>query len=268
MGTSDAGQRVVAPVMRALGLRKLDAIVISHSDLDHAGGFAGLLKEISVEHVFSSFNLDSWLSMKQQTTSTVASQTRPNMTSSCVAGYIWNWDGVRFSFLHPQDETSDTFKNRIPTQQKKKARTNTQSCVLHIHGHHHSALLTGDIGIKQEEEILQRLNTTLSSSTDLTLKNNSRRSFADVVLVGHHGSLTSSSQSFVRFAGASHAIAQAGYLNRFSHPALEVQQRWLSARAHFWRTDLHGAVTVLSSLEGLNVQPESMRRKRYWHERD
>jgi competence protein ComEC len=248
-------------------------LVISHSDIDHAGGLPGLLKDISVKHVFSSFNLERWFSKIPQTVSMDASQPRPNRISSCVAGHFWDWDGVRFSFLHPQDESSEMLENQHPTQLKKKVRTNkirtnTQSCVLHIHGNHHSALLTGDIGIKQEEEILQQINTTLSSSTDLTLENNSRRSFADVVLVGHHGSLTSSSQSFVDFAGASHAIAQAGYLNRFSHPTQEVQQRWLSARARFWRTDIHGAVTVLSSLDGLKVQSESFSRKRYWHERD
>jgi len=273
VGASDAGQRVVAPVMRALGVRKLDALVISHSDMDHAGGLPSLLKEISVEHVFASFNLESWLSKIQQTASLVASRPRPNDITSCVAGYVWDWDSVRFSFLHPQDESSDLFKNQYQSLLKKKVRTNkvrtnTQSCVLHIQGTHHSALLTGDIGIKQEGEILQRLNTALAMSTDLTLKNNARRSFADVVLVGHHGSLTSSSQSFVRFSGASHAIAQAGYFNRFSHPAQEVQQRWLSAGARFWRTDIHGAVTVQSSMEGLKVQSESFRRKRYWHERD
>ena len=273
VGSSDAGQRVVAPVMRALGVRKLDALVISHSDMDHAGGLPGLLKEMSVEHVFSSFNLESWLSKNQQTTARVASQTRPNVMSSCVAGYAWDWDGVRFSFLHPQDEFSETFQKQNSIQLKKKVRTlkirtNTQSCVLHIHGIHHSALLTGDIGIKQEGEILQRLNSANATPTDLTIESNARRSFADVVVVGHHGSLTSSSPSFVGFSGASHAIAQAGYLNRFSHPAQEVQQRWLSARARFWRTDIHGAVTVESGLEGLNVQSESFRRKRYWHERD
>lgn len=273
VGSSDAGQRVVVPAMRALGVRKLDALVISHSDMDHAGGLPGILKEMSVEHVFSSFDLESWLSKNPQTASTVASRSRPNMVTSCVAGYVWDWDGVRFSFLHPQEESVELFKNQNSIQLKKKVRinkirTNTQSCVLHIQGTHHSALLTGDIGTKQEEAILQRSSTALATSKDRTHKNNLRRSFADVVLVGHHGSLTSSSQAFVRFLGASHAIAQAGYLNRFSHPAQEVQQRWLSARARFWRTDIHGAVTVESSLEGLNVQSESFRRKRYWHERD
>jgi competence protein ComEC len=268
VGSSDAGQRVVIPVMRALGVRKLDALVVSHSDIDHAGGLPGLLNEVSVKQVFSSFNLESWLSKIKQNASTVAPQFQPNAMSSCVAGYVWEWDGVRFSFLHPQDETSDTFKNQSPTQQKQKVRTNTQSCVLHIHGNHHSALLTGDVGIKQEGEIMQRFNTTLATATDLTLKNNANRSFADVVLVGHHGSVSSSSEAFIRFSGASHAIAQAGYLNRFSHPAQEVQQRWLSAHARFWRTDIHGAVTVQSSLEGLKVQSESFKRKRYWHERN
>jgi competence protein ComEC len=273
MGSSDAGQRIVVPVMRALGVRKLDALVISHSDIDHAGGLPGLIKEIAVEHVFSSFNLDSWLSKNLQNISSVASQNRPNVISSCVAGHVWDWDGVRFSFLHPQDDSSETYQkqNSLPLKKKvrtNKVRTNSQSCVLHIYGTHHTALLTGDIGIKQEGEILQRLHTSLASPTDLMLSNNARRSFADVVLVGHHGSLTSSSTSFVNFSGASHAIAQAGYLNGFSHPAQEVQQRWLSTRARFWRTDIHGAVIVKSSLEGLEVQSESMRRKRYWHERD
>jgi competence protein ComEC len=268
LGASDAGKRVVIPVMRALGVRKLDALVVSHSDIDHAGGLHGLLNEVSVKQVFSSFNLESWLSKIKQNASTVASRFQLNAMSSCVAGYVWEWDGVRFSFLHPQDEISDTFNNPSKTKQKKKVRTNTQSCVLHIHGNHHSALLTGDIGIKQEGEIMQRFNTSLATTTDLTLKNNASRSFADVVLVGHHGSVTSSSESFIRFSGASHAIAQAGYLNRFSHPAQEVQQRWLSARARFWRTDIHGAVTVQSSLEGLKVQSESISRKRYWHERN
>ena len=268
VGSTDAGQRVVIPVMRALGVRKLDALVVSHSDIDHAGGLHGLLNEVSIQKVFSSFNLESWILKFKQNASTVPPQPRPNAISSCVAGYVWEWDGVRFSFLHPQDDTSNTFQSHNSSQQKKKVRTNTQSCVLHIHGNHHSALLTGDIGSKQEEEILQRLNTPLATSTDLALTNNASRSFADVVLVGHHGSLTSSSESFVRFSGASHAIAQVGYLNRFSHPAQEVQQRWLSARASFWRTDIHGAVTVQSSLEGLKVQSESFSRKRYWHERD
>jgi competence protein ComEC len=273
VGSSDAGQRVVVPAMRALGVRKLDALVISHSDMDHAGGLPGILKEMSVEHVFSSFHLERWLSKNLQTASTVASRSRPNMMTLCVAGYVWDWDGVRFSFLHPQEEFVELFNNEKSRQLKQKVRTNkirtnTQSCVLHIQGTHHSALLTGDIGIKQEGEILRRLDAAIATSKDLTLESNAKRSFADVVLVGHHGSLTSSSQAFVRVLGASHAIAQAGYLNRFSHPAQEVQQRWLSAGARFWRTDIHGAVTVQSSLEDLHVQSESFRRKRYWHERN
>jgi competence protein ComEC len=257
LGTSDAGKRVVAPVLRALGLRKIDALIVSHSDMDHAGGLPGLLQEVPVAHAFSSFNLEDFLSHLQKTLQTRTPFPRPSLMSACEAGYTWAWDGVVFSFMHPVKETATRPLHLKALQNDKKIRKNDQSCVLHIRGNHHSALLAGDIGVKQELEILQRIGSGQAQHS----------AFADVVLVGHHGSTTSSSPIFVLRSRAKHAIAQAGYLNRFSHPALEVEERWKASQAKFWRTDNHGAVTVKSTQQGLNVEAESQFRKRYWHDR-
>jgi len=116
--------------------------------------------------------------------------------------------------IHPLDTETAT------VGEKKKRRSNANSCVLHIQGQHHSALLPGDIGVKEEESLVERSQETLQ---------------ADVVVIAHHGSQTSSSSQFVRQVRARHAIAQAGYLNRFAHPAPAVEQRWREASVRFWK---------------------------------
>ena len=70
--------------------------------------------------------------------------------------------------------------------------------------------------------------------------------------------------ALVAAAGARHAIAQAGYLNRFRHPAASVEARWRQAGAAFWRTDRDGAVLAVSRVAGLQVRAQRAAR-RYWH---
>lgn len=254
LGSSDAGQRVIAPLLRAMGQRHLDALVVSHSDVDHAGGVPGVLKEISVAQAYSSFDLKQWL--ERVTTLSKSQKMRPpEQLARCQYGQRWSWDGVVFSFLHPEPEGRETLEGdeKISAKYvKKKTRTNAGSCVLHIQGLHHSALLPGDIGIKEEAAMIERTQENIQ---------------ANLVVVAHHGSVTSSSQKFIHQVGALHAIAQTGYLNRFSHPAPVVEQRWREAGSYFWRTDTHGAVTALSGPQEIRVSSQSNTRKRYWHER-
>jgi len=257
LGASDAGQRVVSPVLRALGVRNIDALVVSHSDSDHAGGLPGLLREISVSTAYTSFDLEHVLAHTQKVLKLSKPLPKPSKISSCENGVQWEWDGVIFSFLHPLVDSTQLAALNKGNQRKKKIKTNAQSCVLHIKGRHHTALLPGDIGIKQEKELIDRNNVKMTQ----------RDGWADVVMVAHHGSSSSSSLAFTSHVRAQHAIAQVGYLNRFSHPATEVEQRWDAARTIFWRTDRDGAVTAESSEAGLNVFSQAKYRQRYWHQR-
>jgi competence protein ComEC len=111
-------------------------------------------------------------------------------------------------------------------------------------------LLTGDIGVAQERELVAR-----------------GVGQADVVLAPHHGSASSSGRDWVRAVQATHAIAQAGHLNRFRHPAPTVERRWLRAGAVFWRSDRDGAVMAESSGRGLRVWSQRGEGARYWHGR-
>jgi competence protein ComEC len=152
--------------------------------------------------------------------------------SRCERGQAWEWDGVRFAVLHPSAETG--------------ARGNDSSCVLKVTAGGGALLVTGDI---------ERRGESALSGQPLA---------ADVVVVPHHGSATSSSAPFVAAVGAEHAIVSAGFANRWGFPRLEVRERWRRAGAAMVVTGDSGAVTVVLGTDGVAVSAERDGRHRYW----
>jgi competence protein ComEC len=119
---SDAGDRIVVPLLRALGER-LDGVVVSHIDGDHAGGADAVQAAHPRARWLSSYDLDS--------------------ERRCLAGQRWEWDGVHFEVLHPHPHHfDDTGKGRLST--------NDMSCVLLVTAGEQSAWLGGDITDRQE----------------------------------------------------------------------------------------------------------------------
>jgi competence protein ComEC len=119
---SDAGDRIVVPLLRALGER-LDGVVVSHVDSDHAGG---------AEAVQAAHPRARWLSSYD-----------PDPERRCLAGQRWAWDGVHFEVLHPQPHHFDE-------NGKGRLSSNDMSCVLLVTAGGHSAWLGGDITDRQE----------------------------------------------------------------------------------------------------------------------
>lgn len=120
----DAGERVVLPALRALGVRRLDRAVASHGDGDHAGGFDAVVAALPVGR-------------------TEAPDGAPVAVGHhCIAGTAWDWDGVGFRYLHPTP-----FFPYLG---------NEASCVLRIGTAHGSVLLTGDIGEVVERGLVHR----------------------------------------------------------------------------------------------------------------
>ncbi len=276
VGKADAGERIVAPVLRAFGIRSLAALVVSHPDLDHAGGLHGVLSAIPVDKAYASFDLASWLGRRTIAHGEAGRLHTPGAFVPCVRGTGWTTDGVTFEFLHPAQAHAGTdaktdaqtgaktdaktgAKTDVKTDVKidakidaktgaKPGATNARSCVLRIAGKHHSALLTGDIGVRQEREVIAV-----------------GRAAADLIVVAHHGSRSSSSSEFTTASRASHALIQVGRHNRFGHPDPDVLKRWDAAGATLWRSDLHGAVIAQSGVGGLDVQAQRHTQHRYWH---
>jgi competence protein ComEC len=239
--TSDQGARTIGPFMRASGIKKLDVMVLSHADIDHAGGARSVLESTPVEQSFSSFDLPSYLRRESRLLGESFGGVRvPLAMSACKAGVAWRVDGVVFEFLWPL----------YSTRLVKNSQRNDHACVLRVRGRHHSVLLTSDIGVLQEASLLDRGLGAI-----------------DVVLAAHHGSKNSSGAAFVARVRAAHVIAQVGAWNHYGHPSPLVEQRWEQAGAVFWRTDRDGAVQFVSDSGDLQVQGARASSPHYWQSR-
>lgn len=237
---ADAAQRVLLPFLRTRGIRGIDVLVISHSDLDHVGGMSSVLDAMPVDESYAPFELSSWLAYESRLLKRQEAPAPPRARAQCAYGAGWRMDKVDFAFLWPLSEGS------IDIHAGTRER-NRNSCVLHIQGAHHAILLPGDITADEERTLVSRGLPP-----------------ADVVLAAHHGSRYSSAASFVRTLGASHAIAQAGRWNRYGHPSELIRQRWQAQGATFWDTGRHGAMVVRSHRGRLTVQAERLHNSRYW----
>lgn len=226
---SDAGQRVLLPLLRSRGESRIHRLVLSHRDLDHVGGARALLSGLPVDALSSSLSPDHPLLAG-------AAHHTP-----CAAGQAWTWDGVRFEFLHPPPGGLDPM-----------LRPNAVSCVLRITDAGGArVLLTGDIEREQELQLAGRAPELLR---------------ADVLLVPHHGSRTSSTPPFLDAVKPRIAVVQAGYRNRFGHPAPEVLERYRALGIGLAASPDCGAWQWHSGApERAVCQRDAARR--YWHHR-
>lgn len=236
----DSSVRVIWPYFRSRGIKKLDALIISHADIDHVGGLRSLLDKLHVEQSYASFSVDNWLRHEASQLGTADAVRRPNAITACGAGQRWTVDGVTFQFIWPLQGSYSGIR-------ASSRERNDNSCVLSVQGRFHSLLLTGDIGAFQEKELVRR-------GLDVH----------DVVMGAHHGSNSSSDIRFIQALQAQHVVAQAGSWSRYGHPHPAVIRRWTNSGAMFWRTDLDGAVLMDSRQQGLTLMGERQRRPRYW----
>jgi len=219
---SDAGQRLLVPLLQSLGQR-LDTVVLSHRDNDHAGGALAVLKQQPQAALLSSIEPRHPLQQARRST-------------RCEAGQHWRWDGVDFSVLWPPaaDYLAGTGSNAL-------------SCVLRIEAGGRAALLTGDISEAEESRLLMS-GAVLS---------------ADWLLVPHHGSRGSSSSRFLAAVSPRSALAQAGYRNRFGHPAPEAVARYRQQAIH-WLDTVHCGAATWSSIRPATNVCERDREPHYW----
>jgi competence protein ComEC len=222
---ADSGNRIIAPYLRALGVRRLDTLVVSHADKDHEGGAASVIAALPVGVLKSSVPYEHPLSAQ------------PVSQQLCADGDAWTWDGVRFEMLHPGSEPLSR-------------RSNDLSCVLRVTAGGRSMLLTSDIEAVSEGALLKRYPQGLA---------------ADVMTVPHHGSRTSSTPEFIAAVAARDVIFPVGYLNRFGHPKDDVVSRYAASGARLHRTDRDGALRAGLAPSGVTLRHERDERRRYWH---
>jgi len=191
-----------------------------------------------VESVLNNINTEKVIAE-----SDYASKSLPGykMVSSCKAGQKWSWNGVNFEVLHPVS----TYK-----------RLNNSSCVLKVWNQFYSLLLPGDIESRAERDMLKYSVDKLK---------------ADILLVPHHGSNTSSSIEWLDKVKPQIAVVSAGYRNRFAHPTQRVLKNYEIVSSRVLNTAISGMIQIkvpaLHSPQLIKAREYRKVRTHYWNHR-
>ena len=217
---ADAGGRVVVPYLRSRGWHSVNAVVVSHADTDHSAGLAAVSAQWPAAVVWWGGDGGAAQHGRQP----------------CRAGLEWQFDGVRFRFLHPG-----------PALERDD---NSGSCVLEVSAAGQRALLLADI----PQQVEERLVADGPHPTAL-------------VLVAHHGSATASGEALraaTRVPAGGHAVISAGYRNRWNFPKPAVVAGWREAGRQVWVTAEQGALRCRFSPHGVVVEGLRSTAPRWW----
>ncbi len=291
--STHAGERVVVPFLQARGVNALDTLIVSHADSDHSGGAPAVLDAIEVSQMVAALAPENalWSNAKQHGADTLP----------CGAGQRWQWDGIEFAMLWPDagplqgkpnahscvlrvstlgasdEPRSDSLGASgaaprsaaslvAPDGASVHASASLSTAPVQTPAPRISALLTADIEAPVERVLLARARDALH---------------AQVLVVPHHGSKTSSTEPFLDSIEPLVALFQVGYRNRFHHPDAGVFERYRARRIELGRSDADGAVRVEvdvdpgreaptgSGTQGATLTLERYRevRHRYWMDR-
>jgi competence protein ComEC len=155
----------------------------------------------------------------------------------CRRGEQWRWDGVLFEMLHPSPPAG-------------QGRGNNDSCVLRVSAGGESLLLTGDIEQAAEGELVARYGQQLH---------------ADILVAPHHGSKTSSSESFIETVAPRWVLFPLGYRNRYGFPHPVVSERYRQLGVRMLSSSDAGAISFLLGRGDLSPAEYRKAARRYWH---
>ena len=217
---SDAGRDRVVPYLLRHGVRRIEALILTHPDADHIGGAVAVLDAFDVGIV-----IDPGLAAgKTMFIDVLAAARREGQR--WVAGradVAFEIDGVRFDMLYPLHEFDATLT------------ANDLSVVFRLDFGRFAALFLGDAPTEVEELLAARHGAGLRST---------------VLKVGHHGSTTSTGEALLRTVRPEVGLISAGRRNRYGHPAPSVVRRLEAHQVRVLRTDVLGNVTVRATRAG------------------
>jgi competence protein ComEC len=218
----DVGDRVVAPALRALGVRRIHGLVLTHGDPDHILGVKGVLHHVRTAGIWEGVPVPPHAGLRALATLALE---RAIPWRKVQAGDVERFGAIEVRVLHPP----------LPEWERQRVR-NEDSVVLEVRIGQVSIVLPGDIGHEGEHAIGPRLD----SGRLVVLK------------APHHGSATSSTEELIRALRPAAVIFSCGRDNRFGHPHPAVVARYRSIGAEMFSTAEDGAVFVES--DGAKVE--------------
>ena len=225
---ADMGRMAVEPYLRSRGVRKIDAIILTHPHLDHIGGADSLLRDFPTDLVID--NGEPTVPPAEERILADAAERHVAHRIAVRGQSLDLGDGVRADILAPTPEETQA------------DHPNNASIVIRLTYGRRRFLLMGDAEKAEESDLVE---------SRLPLD-------CDVLKVGHHGSKTSTLPGFLKVSHPEDAIISVGAENRYGHPSQEVVQRLQQSGAHVIRTDVAGAVQC--ETDGYMLKISTMRK--------
>jgi competence protein ComEC len=222
-GSGHDGATVVA-YLKAQGVKTLAAVVCTHPHEDHIGGMKTVIEQFAVTSVY----------MPKASTTTQAFENLLLAIQAKGLTIRTAQAGVEISV-----DTSTTMRFLSPVRSSYE-NLNDYAAVMKVTRGSVSFLLMGDA----------------SSDVESDLKSSGAAIAASVLKVGHHGSATSSSASFLLGVQPKYAVIQVGSDNSYGHPTSEALARLKAAGTTVYRTDLDGTVSFTTNGTTLSVDKQ------------
>ncbi|NVJ62099.1 MAG: DNA internalization-related competence protein ComEC/Rec2 [Gammaproteobacteria bacterium] len=226
-----AVEAVIKPVLTGERIKQIDLLLLSHNNQDHSGNFSELVKSFSVERLVAGEPEAHQVRLESEWMHNSFSQgwfdsKKLNKVEPCFGEIVINRDIKLIWF-----SANSIYKQQTSRHSDERLFDgNNASCLLRLEYFEHSVLLTGDIEKEAERYLIEHAAELLP---------------ADIMLIPHHGSLTSSSWSFIAQILPRLSIVNSGYLNRFRHPRDEVLERYSEFNAQVLNTAEHGRIEVV-----------------------
>ncbi len=224
-GEADDGEELVT-YCKQTGIERFEFVIATHFDYDHIGGMTDVIGNIEIGTFYLRFmpagytpTTKTYEKMLTALVDRNVSVVEPKFGENVKLG------DASIEFLSGHTDYKDT---------------NDQSIVCKATLGNTSFLFTGDAGKATEKDLLDE-------QIDLR---------ADVLKVGHHGSNTSSTEAFLQEVSPKYAVISCGFLNKYGHPDMDVLDRLSKQNVQVFRTDIDGAITLMSNGKTVTVMSE------------
>ena len=210
----------VVDYIDSLGYEKIDYVVGTHPHTDHIGGLESIVRKYDIGYIYMPKKQSNSKTFLNLLKSIKEKNLKINTAKSGVD--IINSDDLKVKIIAPTKEYNDS---------------NNSSAVIKINYINRCFLFMGDAEVESEKSITDSVE-------------------CDVVKIGHHGSDTSSDESFVKKTKAKYAIISVGENNIYKHPYDFIIKRWENNGTKVLRTDKLGTIVITTDGNNLIVNDD------------